>query len=418
MKFSENEQKSESDAGNLPDNILISVPIWRDKWVNAKHFNLLMDADVDMVGAVTGVENETFDTSRHMLATAAETKRADGRIIKVLVHSNAMTSDFLNDSEAEIKSALAEFKGQEALGGYHIIDEPYDVIPFVRIEKCIKEIDRSKIADINFLPGVAYGSYNEYAERIDDYLTQIGDHASFLSFDNYPFPDGEGAVSENDLFGNFEIIRNAGLKHNVPTAFYLQSVGGFNNSYRRPEEGTMRYHASAALAYGFKWIKYWSWFVPDYGDPDTTYKDYTDAVIGKDGEPSDLYEIAAKMNKEIHTVGTILAKLDAQSVYHTGSRSTCSVYKKLPCNFYIQPEGEEYAILSQFVHKKDGSTYLMIVNKDMVNAQDMTFRINGISSLEMLDKRIPGKLHNVKIENDRLSISLAAGDFVLYKMLL
>ena len=133
------------------DNILISVPIWRDKWVNEKHFNLLLDAEVDLVVAVTGVENETFDTSRHMLAMASKTKRSDGRMIKVLVHSRAMTDEILDYTEEEIQEMLSEFKGHEALGGYHIVDEPYNVQPFTRVEKIIKNYDPERIADINFL---------------------------------------------------------------------------------------------------------------------------------------------------------------------------------------------------------------------------------------------------------------------------
>ena len=39
-------------------------------------------------------------------------------------------------------------------------------------------------------------------------------------------------------------------------------------------------------------------------------------------------------------------------------------------------------------------------------------------SVFALDKRISRSQHNVKTENARLSISLAAGDFILYKMLL
>ena len=144
------------------DNILISVPIWRDKWVNEKHFNLLLDAEVDLVVAVTGVENETFDTSRHMLAMASKTKRSDGRMIKVLVHSRAMTDEILDYTEEEIQEMLSEFKGHEALGGYHIVDEPYNVQPFTRVEKIIKNYDPERIPDINFLPGMAYGSYKNF----------------------------------------------------------------------------------------------------------------------------------------------------------------------------------------------------------------------------------------------------------------
>jgi hypothetical protein len=400
------------------DNILISVPIWRDKWVNEKHFNLLLDAEVDLVVAVTGVENETFDTSRHMLAMASKTKRSDGRMIKVLVHSRAMTDEILDYTEEEIQEMLSEFKGHEALGGYHIVDEPYNVQPFTRVEKIIKNYDPERIADINFLPGMAYGSYKNFYGVVDDYLKVMGDDASYLSFDNYPFPQGEGAVNESDLFGNFEAIRKAGLENDVPTAFYLQAVGGFNNSYRKPDEGTLRYHTSAALAYGFKWLKYWSWFVPDYGtDPAVTYNDYSDAIIGKDGEPTEMYAVASKLHKEIHNVGTILAKSDASLVYHTGAKSKCVEYEKIPSQFFIRPDADEYAILSVFTHKTTGEQYLMIVNKDMTAKQNMKFHLENIDSLAEIDKTKPGGvLRDDGVQKGTLCISLDPGDFAFYKI--
>lgn len=403
---------------NTPDNILISVPVWRDMWVNEKHFNLLIDAQVDMVVAVTGLQNETFDTSRHMLEIAKATKREDGSMVKIIVHSNKLTTaEFCKYSEEDIQKFIAEFKGNEAVAGYHIIDEPYDVQPYTRVEKIIKNYDPSKITDINFLPGGVYGNYKNFYGVIDDYLKVMGDDASFLSFDNYPFPSGKGAVDESQLFGNFEAIRKAGLVNDIPTAFYLQAVGGFNNSYRKPDEGTLRYHTSSALSYGFKWIKYWSWFVPDYGNPEETYADYTDAIIGKDGEPTEMYEVVKKMHNEIKNIGTVLAKSDASLVYHSGKKSDNSIYEQLPSDFFIQPDGDAYAIISLFTHRLTGDQYLMIVNKNMVKEQEMNFNLSNINGLRELDKSQSGAvLKNAIAENGKLNVKLAAGDFVFYKI--
>ncbi len=399
----------------LLDNIMISVPIWRDKWVNEKHFNLLLDAEVDMVVAVSGIENETFDTSRHMIEVAHKTKRDDS-MIKVLVHANLMTDEILKYSEEEIESLFKEFKGDKAVGGYHLIDEPFNPNPFARIERVLKAYDPEKIVDLNFFPGLVYGSYDEFFGRLDDYLKLVGDKASYLSFDNYPFANGTGTVDESQLFGNFEAIRKAGLINDVPTAFYLQAVGGFNNSYRKPDEGTLRYHTSSALAYGFKWIKYWSWFVPDYGNPEETYSDYSDAIIGKDGEPTEMYYVVSEMHKEIHTVGSTLAKLDAVDVYHTGSKSSNSMYEKIPGDYFIKPRNDEYAIVSLLRHRANNDYYLMIVNKDMVNRQDFSFSLSGIDLVEELSKTQEGKKTEKDIKENILNLSLSAGDFVLYKI--
>lgn len=141
-------------------------------------------------------------------------------------------------------------------------------------------------------------------------------------------------MNEDALFGNLEACRRAGLRNGVPTAFYVQAVGGFGNSYRRPDEGQLTYHMASALAYGFKWVKYWSWFVPDYGtDPEnTTYNDYTDAIIGKDGKPTDLYPIATDLHNRAHTIGPVLVDGETyETVYATDNDPetgpVCRVFK-------------------------------------------------------------------------------------------
>ena len=405
-------------VGDLRDNIIISVPVWRGKWVNDEQFGYMKDAGVDMVVAVSGIETADYTVSNNMLKTALNTW-SDGNGIRVLVHStNDMLGNILDDTDRDLERLVSRFDGHPAMAGYHLIDEPYDCSPYAPVQRKLGMLDPDAITDVNFLPGGVYPSMLEYELRMDDYCKLLGEESvTYLSFDNYPFGPVAGSVDEAALFGNFEACRRAGLRNRVPTAFYVQAVGGFGNSYRRPDEGQLTYHMASALAYGFKWVKYWSWFVPDYGtDPEnTTYNDYTDAIIGKDGKPTDLYPVATDLHLRAHTIGPILVDCEAVEVYHSGKRSTSAVYEKVPASFFAQPKGNEYAIISLLHNGETGEQYLMLVNKNMKSESTLAFVLKDVASVVEIDTRT-GEGREVTLTGGLLSVTLKAGDYAFYKL--
>ena len=405
-------------VGDLRDNIIISVPVWRGKWVNDEQLGYMKDAGVDMVVAVSGIETADYTVSNNMLKTALNTW-SGGNGIRVLVHStNDMLGNILDDTDRDLERLVSRFDGHPAMAGYHLIDEPYDCSPYAPIQRRLGVLDPDAITDVNFLPGGVYPSMLEYELRMDDYCKLLGEESvTYLSFDNYPFGPVAGSVDEAALFGNLEACRRAGLRNRVPTAFYVQAVGGFGNSYRRPDEGQLTYHMASALAYGFKWVKYWSWFVPDYGtDPEnTTYNDYTDAIIGKDGKPTDLYPIATDLHLRAHTIGPILVDCEAVEVYHSGKRSTSAVYEKVPASFFAQPKGNEYAIISLLHNAETGEQYLMLVNKNMKSESTLEFILKDVASVVEIDTRT-GEGREVTLTGGLLSVTLKAGDYAFYKL--
>lgn len=405
-------------VGDITDNIIISVPVWRGKWVTEEQFGYMKEAGVDMVVAVSGVETANWRVSDRMLTTALSTW-SDGRGLFIMPHStNALMANVLSADDKSLQKIVDRFADSPAFAGYHIIDEPYDCSPYAIVQRRLGILDPLALTDVNFLPGGAYASMEEYRLRMDDYCKLLGTEANaYLSLDNYPFGPTPGSVDENALFGNFEATWRAGLENRVRTAFYVQAVGGFNNSYRRPDRSQLTYHTASALAYGFKWIKYWSWFVPDYGtDPEnTTYNDYTDAIIGKDGLPTDLYPVAQELHGRVHAIGSLLVDCEAVEVYHTGRRSTASVYTKLPDSFFAQPSGNEYAILSLLEHGETGRQYLMVVNKNISAAADFSFRLEGVDTLVCIDT-YTGLGETLTLTDHTLTLSLEAGDFALYEL--
>lgn len=396
------------------DNILITVPVWdNEQAITREQFLWLREADIDGIMAV-GHDNSQQATL-DMLRIAKEIwDDSRERNLGVFIHSynQGITPA---SSDEQILAYGAQYRHTPALMGYHIEDEPWYAQPYARVERLLKQADPLSITDINFRPGLVYGSFQEYQNMLADYAKLLGNAKSYLSFDNYPFTPAADSVDEYNLFGNFEAVRRAGRENAIPTAFYVQAIGSELYAYRRPDEGVLRYHMAAAMAYGFKWIKYFSWFVPGTTGS-AEMDDFTDGIMDRDGNKTALYDVAAGLHKQIHNVGDVLVKLDAREVYHTGSKSTNRVYQQLPDTFFVQPEGGNQAIITLFVHPETGRQYLMLVNKDFTATQTMRFRLTGVSSLTELDKDSPDGQLTPSYADGVLERTFLPGEFALYAL--
>ena len=404
-----------ADRSDGPDNILITVPMWaNDDAITEEQFIWLRDADIDAIMAV-GHNNSKEHTQRMLDIAQSIWDTGRERNLGVFVHSY-LYSVVPSATDERIIEHAKDYRNTLAFMGYHIEDEPWDPIPYARIERLLKENDPDSIADINFLPGSVYGTYEEYYQRLSDYAKTVGDKKSYLSFDNYPFGPNAGTVSEEALFGNFEAVRRAGLENDVPTAFYLQAVGSANYAYRRPGEGELRYHIASALSYGFKWIKYFSWYVP--GATGTSEPDqFMDGIMDHNAQKTELYDVAATLNKEVHNVGDILVRLDSKEVFHSGSKSKATgTYSIVPSDYFVQPVGDAYAIVSLFRDPDNGGWYLMIVNKDFSQAATLSFKLSGVGSLVEIDKNVSDGTIAPDFSNGVLTRTFKPGEFALYKL--
>ena len=392
-----------------PDNILISVPVWgNERAITEEQFCLLRDADIDAVMAV----------GHDMRADLAQKINATARAIwDDSLDRNLWVFDYVyvdkitqSSTEEEVAQYLRQHRNTPALIGYHIEDEPVRPNEYARLSRLLRAGDTDAIADLNFLPGIALGSYGAFTRALNDYAALA--QASYLSFDNYPFLPEAGSVDETSLFGNFEAMRKAGLASDVPTAFYVQGVGSDTFRYRRPDEAVLRYHLASAMAYGFKWVKYFSWYVPGIGTGEENM--FTDAIMDKNFEKTELYDIAAHLNRQIHNVGTILARTDAAEVFHTGTvPNGC---RGVDSRFFAQPVGDARMILSLMVDRTDGAQYLMVVNKDLAASKTFSLRLEGIDAVTECDKDTAGGTLTADYRDGVLTRSYLPGEFALFRL--
>ncbi len=310
----------------------------------------------------------------------------------------------LSKTDEEIIALANEYKDIPGFGGFYIVDEPANPSIYAHTENLLRRVCPDTLVNVNFLPRGAYGE--NYLRQLTDYGSLL-DYNGTLSLDAYCFPP-DGGVNEAALFSNYADLHRAGLMTGNDTAVYVQAVGSPNQyGYRRPSPADLRYNMMAALAYGIKEIKFFTWGTPVLSDGN-----YTEAIIDRDGVPTDLYDDVCAINAYVHAIGQYIAACDATAIYHSKQHS--SFYQAVPADLFIQPVGDCEIIVSLMEERGGSEEYVMLVNKDITAAQTFTCAVDGVTALEIVDAE--GNLVPLALSNGQFTLTLEAGDSAVIKL--
>lgn len=364
---------------------------------------LCKDADIDLLSHV--YPTNPYNTRAHTLEwyTAAMADAAEYGLL-LQTRDKAFLGSPLTMTDEEVLALAKSYESLPGFGGFYVVDEPYDASPYARMENLLREVCPTTYVNVNFFPRGVYPN-GEYIRRLCDYgglLTTGGT----LSLDTYNF-DLNGGVNEYGLFENYEDLRQAGLKTKNNTAVYVQSVG-LSGSYRRPTGSDLRYNMMAALAYGIKEIKFFTWGTPPQGEGA-----YTDAILDRNNQPTDLYYEVVKINKKIHAMGTHLAACDATYVYHGRNKSN-GAYAIVPKDLFVQVSNAD-VILSLMEERAGSGEYLFVVNKNFNAEQTVTLAFTGVTRVYLVSDET-GELTETALTDGKLTLTLAAGDGALVKL--
>lgn len=309
--------------------------------------------------------------------------------------------NLLNMTEQEIIDYVSELKKNPTVTDIHVIDEPAQ--PWVWSSACAAISKAGVNPRLNFLPYWATWVFENYRGHVEDTIIEAGkEHYGSLCYDHYPFPYNGG---DPDMFYNLNLFREIGLKYNVDTAFYIQSIGEGGN-FRRTNGGEIRYHTSAGLAYGLKSMTYFTWWTTGFCDP----KDY--AIISPYGEKTDIYDDVASVNAQILRVGPVLSRLDALEVHHTGGRETGIT----PCDpadvpLYAKPKSRYGVIISLMEDRDTGRDYIMLVNKNY--SKEVTYEFELTDRITHLYNLNGGDYAEMDITSGKVSLTFEPGGFYL-----
>ncbi len=386
------------------DNIILNaylIPMY-DEDMRRQQLQYCADANIDVLSHVYPdpvwvAEDHTAEWYKQAMREAAEYGLT-------LQTREIRLQQCLSKTDEEIIALANEYKDIPGFGGFYIVDEPANPSIYAHTENLLRSVCPDTLVNVNFLPRGAYG---------ENYLRQLSDYGSLLqyngtlSLDVYCFsPDG--GVNETALFSNYADLHRAGLMTGNDTAVYVQSVGSPSQyGYRRPSPADLRYNMMAALAYGVKEIKFFTWGTPVLSDGN-----YTDAIIDRDGVPTDLYDDVCTINAYVHAIGQYIAACDATAIYH--SKQHNSFYQAVPADLFIQPVGDCEIIVSLMEERGGSDEYIMLVNKDITASQTFTCAVDGVSALEIVD--VDGNLVPLALTDGKFTLTLEAGDSAVIKL--
>ncbi len=365
-------------------------------YINDEQFKLLADAGITQVMGA-GPDQGSVEIQGKMLELCA--KYGMGLTIED-------GSGWNFQSEERIAELISRYHNVPAAYGYYLADEPMSANGFVSTYVGIKKQEPNAYIHLNFLPQHVYGSSAVYKAQMTDYARlcdEAGYPLDYLMFDMYPFGPTASSMEQATFFSNLRSVYEVGLKNDVKTGLYIQTVC-IPGALRRPAASEIRYEMYSALAFGYKQLSFFTWFTPvNRGEP------FDDGIISPTGVPNAHYYDIKQINSEIHAIGGILAKCDALGVYFTGRKT----YNQpaVPEDFFAQNgHGSDNFILSWMRHRETGRNYLMVVNNNYNRKQSMELIFDdAIKSLAEVS-RTDGSLQPLSMDGQTLIVELAAGD--------
>ena len=311
-----------------------------------------------------------------------------------------------------------------ALWGYHLCDEPPPVIwPRVKaVRQVIKSIDPDRPAFVNLHPGSDAAKY----------IAEVG--AEVAAYDHYPiFDDGtprDGKIPpgfENSSFlcdlARFRRDTLAAGLTFIPTMLscghsldYEVKGVKYHRDYGRVTEARLRWQAYSALAYNAGGIAWFTYFTS--GNPK-----YEEAAIGSDWRPTKIYGWLKQVNREAGAIGVILRGLRSVGAYesepvHCWRGKRQQDLDRFPENGFITGVDGGLVSCGEFADD-DGNTYLIIVNRNVNDAFEITPRLrwDQIAGIAVFDRQrcAWSDAPTWRTGDEALRLRLAPGDGVFVR---
>lgn len=392
------------EKSGFAENIMISI-FWppTKEYINDAQYKLMADAGITYVmgsGDALGAK----ETQEKMLALC------DKYGMMMTVGDDRLGNNLLNMSADEIKAVVDEYQNVPGVGGYYMLDEPFNPNVFIEAYRTLKSVEPDKYMHLNFLPSGSYPNMDTYISQMNDWCrlcASTGYPLDYLMYDRYPYGVAAGSMDRYGFLANMDACHDVGLANGVKTGAYIQSVcipGGF----RRPTDSEIRYEIYMYLAYGYKQISYFTWFTPvDRSEP------FTDGIISSTGVPNAHYAAVSKINHEVLALGKVLIGCDALEIYLNGETWG---QQSIPEDFPLQPDDSKNYTVSLLKDRETGRNYLMVVNNDFSKEQSVSLSLHSsITSLARVSKT-DGSLSAVALSGGKLKLTLPAGDGELFAL--
>lgn len=366
-------------------------------------------------------------------------RKAEAHGLKMLVAGDplevAMTADFwaegdptgnrpqvsAADAAVCIRAVLNTYKGFSSFAGLHLVDEPA-ANRFGTLASLVNIVRQAAPAALPYLNlrriGQPYGAWGQpgmdtatYIRYVQEAVDTIG--PPLLCYDRYPL-NADG-TDDPDYFQNWAVIRAAGLKANLPTWIYIQSIkyGG----HRLPTAAELAWQVNISLAYGAKGIQYFTYWTPDPSRGSSFNS--AQALMTVTGERTPLYDAAKQLNTGwLQPVGRQLKPLVSLKVEHANDTPLPAGATAFAPDDYVTAVGGDPVVLGRFAttDPADPTRWVLVANRSHSATATATLRTwtDTVSQTAVFD---PATQTYVPQHGPTLvRVQLAAGEAALVRL--
>ncbi len=392
-----------SQGSSVMANKTFPIMTWyglRAENFDLQHFQEMADAGF----TINFSHVSDFETNRKALDIAQQAG------IKLLIADSRIEPDKPVDEEAlkKIDAVVADYKDYPALFGYHVRDEPgTSIFPYMaKIKERIESLDPNHLVYGNLLPDIVTPkrlgapTYEAYIEKFIEIF-----QPKVLSYDHYPF---KNTGFRPNYYDNMEKIRTAALAHNLPFWAFTMSCA-IDPMYPEPNESWIRLQVFTDLAYGAKGIQYFT-----YGLPPSGREKFTIAIMDSNGHKTYIYDIARRVNMEIHALAPTLNNLSSIAVYNSEPLplGTTGISED-----FVIKKTAGYPIVIGYFNDTRNRKYIMLTSRDYEKSGDVKLTLSeGIKGLTEVSKATGHDLPVISPINGMLTVQLDPGDGRLFRV--
>lgn len=235
-------------------------------------FQMVVDCGVNLFSA-NGAEYSTYPDKTLELLEQCQ-KFGMGTFVNDYTINQKLGEETL--SVKALDEQLHNYINHPACVGAYVVDEPKsDTYMVETASRTLKEYAPlvQNLAELhitpymNLFPMASAGT----ADLYEDYLKECLDTCPipFLSYDRYPFNEGNDLTYANDYFVNMSIVREAAEEAGIPFWCFVQAGAQWNDAMDHfdskgywPEQGAFLWQANTSLAFGAKGLQYFPLLQP------------------------------------------------------------------------------------------------------------------------------------------------------------
>lgn len=388
-------------------------------------FQLVVDCGVNLFSA-NGAEYSTYPDKTMKLLDQCQ-KFGIGTFVNDYKVNLGIETEPL--SVKQLDERLANYINHPACVGAYVVDEPKGTTFMAdSVSRSVQEyepvvknlMDLGVVPYTNLFPMASAGTADLYKEYLQEFLECCP--VPYLSYDRYPFNEGNDLTYANDYFINMSLIREAAENAGIPFWCFVQAGAQWNDAMAHfdsegywPEQGAFLWQANTSLAFGAKGLQYFPLLQPYwFAYAQTEDFDFErNGLISAWGTKNRWWYYAQIANTQIAAVDEVLMN----SVNKGVIASTAKVrgdFKDVP---YVM-DGDAWreligvsgdAMIGCFNYY--GKSAFYVVNYDIEYAQNITLKFSDNYNMKVVQEG-----ETAYFATDSLELTMTAGEGVLVVM--